>query len=252
MLEDIIEIARQAGEICVREYGRMQDGDIEFKNDKDLVTVVDKNVEQFIVEQITRRYPDHDIFGEESGRTTHGSDYCWIIDPIDGTTSFVHGQPWYCTSIALHRNGEAVLGVVHSPRLGETYHAEKGKGAYLNGRQIKVSQRTRLIESVLATGFACIRAGWEDNNLKHLNVILPQIRDIRRCGSAAIDLCFVAAGRLEGYWEMGLQPYDYAAGELIVREAGGVVSDFAGGNEYGSNGIMATNGLITEALQQFF
>ncbi len=248
MLDNIREIACTAGAMCVQEYSGMQDGDVFLKNERDLVTVVDRKVEEFIVGRIRKGFPDHDIFGEETGRTRQGSDYCWIIDPIDGTTSFVHGQPYYAVSIALHHNNEAILGVVHAPRLGETFHAAKGEGAYLNNHRIRVSSRSRLLASVFATGFACIRAGKQDNNLKYFNAVLPKIRDIRRCGSAALDLCYVAAGRLEAFWEMGLQPYDYAAGILLVREAGGVVSDFAGGSAYSEKGIVASNGLVTEAL----
>lgn len=252
MLEFIKTVALEAGRICMLEYANMQDTDIEFKNDKDLVTVVDRKVEEFLVGKISERFPGHDILGEETGRKNLDSDHCWVIDPIDGTTSFVHGQPYYSTSIAVQCKNETICGVVHSPRLGELFWAEKGKGAFLNGLPIAVSRRNTLVSSVLATGFACLRAGKEHNNLRYLNAILPRIRDLRRCGSAAIDLCYVAAGRYEGFWELDLQPYDYAAGELIAREAGAIVTDFGGGSDYSGNGIVATNGLITEALMHFF
>ena len=252
MLKFIQEIALEAGRISVDGFVEMEDADVHFKGDRDLVTSVDKRVEDYLRGQISRKFPEHNIFGEEHGFEEHGSEYCWVVDPIDGTTSFVHGQPYFSNSIALQKNGKTVFGVVNVPRLGELYSAEAGKGATLNGRAIRVSQRDNLMSSVLATGFACIRDGREDNNLVYLNEILPKIRDIRRTGSAALDLCFVAAGRLEGYWEMNLQPYDYAAGNLIVTEAGGVVTDFSGGTDFSGNGIVATNGLITEGLMTFF
>jgi len=248
----IKEIALEAGELCLKEFETMHDSDIEFKNDKDLVTAVDKKVEAFIIGRIEENFPDHDIFGEETGRTEHNSEYCWVIDPIDGTTSFVHGQPFYSNSIALKKNGVTIVGVVNAPRLNELFYAELGQGAFLNGKPIAVSKRDRLISSVMATGFACVRAGRENNNLPYFNAFLPKLRGIRRFGSAAMDLCYVACGRLEGFWEMDLQPYDYGAGELIVREAGGVVSDFDGADDYSDNGIIATNGVVTEEFITLF
>ncbi len=198
------------------------------KNVKDFVTEADVAVERFLVERIQKQYPDHAIFGEESGHHS-GGDWRWVIDPIDGTGSFVHDQPFYSVSIGVELRGELMLGAVNNPAMGELFMAEKGNGATCNGRPIRVSQCDTLIDAMLATGFACVRDNLPQNNIKHVNHLLPRIRDIRRTGSAAMDLCYVACGRYDGYWELNLKPYDIAAGTLIVREAGGIVSDFSGG-----------------------
>ncbi len=186
--------------------------------------------------------------GEETGRSKSSSGYLWIIGPIDGTTSYIHGQPFYSVSIGLQRNGETIAGVVNAPELNEIFCAEKGSGAFVNGKKISVSKRAKLIEAVLSTGFACVRAGLKNNNIKNFARILPKIRGIRRYGSAAIDLSYVASGRLEGFWEMNLQEYDICAGALIVEEAGGKISDFRGGRSYPGKGLLASNGLIHKEL----
>ena len=243
-------MALEAGQIALEARVRLSEADIHFKNDKDLVTDADKRVESFITAEIGRKYPDHDVLGEETGRHSRGGEYCWVIDPIDGTTSFVHDLPYYSVSIALQHHGETILGAVFAPRLNELFLAEKGLGATFNGKPMKVSKSARLQDSLLATGFACLRAGLADNNLKYFTRIVPQIPGIRRHGSAAIDLSYVAAGRFDGFWELNLQPYDYAAGVLMVTEAGGQVHDFAGGTDYSGKGIVATNGLIDDALRK--
>jgi myo-inositol-1(or 4)-monophosphatase len=215
--------------------------------------VVDRKVEDFIVRMIKENFPGHDIIGEETGKTDRGDESCWIIDPIDGTTSYFHGQPYYSVSIAYMRNGTVEAGVVYAPALGQLFSAEKGEGAWLNGStKLEVTQTDSMINSVLATGFACLRAGRQPNNLSLLSVVLPKIRDIRRCGSAAIDLAYVAAGKLDGFWEMDLNIYDVAAGVLLVEEAGGEVFDMEGKGNYPSAGIAATNGKITQALLACF
>lgn len=244
------EIAHEAGEMCLRESERMDESGIEYKSERDLVTWVDRKVEDYLRDRIHRQYPDHDILGEERGRTDTGSDSRWIIDPIDGTTSYAHGLPGYTVSIALERAGELWAGVVHAPVLQQMFYAEKAQGASLNGKTIMVSQRSTVIQSVLSTGFACIRDGNEINNLPAFNRVVLQARDIRRHGSAALDLAWVAAGKFDGYWERCLNIYDVAAGTLLVMEAGGQVCDFQGGDEYPGNGIVATNGLITKELIQ--
>lgn len=222
---------------------------LDFKGARDLVTSVDKEVEQFIIDKIKDAYPDHSIIGEETGITNSGSSHCWIIDPIDGTTSYFHKQPYYSVSIAYQRNGITEAGVVYAPALGQLFSAERGKGAFLNGRErLTVSTTDEMINVLLATGFACLRAGRKTNNLVYLNQILPKIRDIRRCGSAAIDLAYVAAGKVDGFWEMDLNIYDIAAGVLLVEEAGGEVLDMKGGNEFPEMGTLATNGRITADL----
>ena len=248
MLQFLKKLALDAGRICLEGSEHLSADDVEFKNPRDLVTVVDKRVEKYIVAEIKKVHPDHGIIGEETGRTETGSDCWWIIDPIDGTTSFVHGQPYYAVSIAFRKGGELKAGVVHAPALGQLFSAEKGQGAWLNERRIQVSATRQMKGSVLGTGFACLRAGLEKNNMLYLNRIMPAIRDIRRCGSAAIDLAYVAAGKFDGFWEMNLNIYDIAAGVLLVTEAGGAVCDFSGGSAYPEAGIVATNGQITNEL----
>ena len=248
----LIDTIREAGQICVAEQPGMNPDRVAFKNPKDLVTEVDRKVEDFIISRIMNQHPDHDIFGEETGQTSTGSEYLWIIDPIDGTTSYFHGQPFYSVSIALQQNGSPLLGAVYLPATDELFFARKEKGATLNGKPIHVSTTDRLIQSVMATGFACLRAGLEQNNLAYLNRLLPDLRDIRRCGSAAMDLCYVACGRFDGFWEMCLNLYDVAAGALIVEEASGIVCDFNGGPDYPEQGMIAVNPDLAEPLLKYF
>ena len=242
----------QAGDICKKEQKLLKPEDVEFKDTKDLVTVIDKKVEDFIVKKIKEDYPGHDIFGEETGRTNLSSDYLWIIDPIDGTTSFFHQQPFYSVSIAVQYQGKTILGAVFAPRLDELFMADIDKGAFLNGEPICVTNTSKLVNSVMATGFACLRANLKDNNLKYFNKIAPQLRDIRRYGSAAVDLCYVACGRVDGFWEMHLNLYDIAAGAFIVEQAGGIVCDFNGGSNFPEQGIIASNKNIQKNLLDNF
>lgn len=238
--------------MTVDEAANMDAGRVGYKTERDLVTPVDRAVEEFIVSEIRNRYPDHDIYGEETGRSGPGSGACWVIDPIDGTTSFVHGLPFYSVSIAFQKDDQTRIGAVYAPVLDELFFAEKSCGAFLNGRPIRVSKTDRLIHALVATGFACIRAGWSRNNLTYLNRILPRIRDIRRTGSAALDLCYVACGRFDGFWEMNLNLYDIAAGALIVTEAGGRMMDFNGGSDFPGSGTIAVNRALETAFLDFF
>lgn len=249
MIEFVKKLAGEAGEKLLGYSGELSKDELMFKNERDLVTAYDRETEDFLVAGILAKYPEHNIFGEETGKTDKISEYCWVIDPIDGTTSFVHGQPFYSISIALQKKGETILGVVYAPKLNEMFWSEKGQGAFRNGTSIRVSKRDKLIQSVLSTGFACLRAELPKNNLERFCRITPKLRGIRRFGSAAVDLSYVACGCLEGFWEMNLKPYDVAAGILILQEAGGIVCDFNGGNDFPENGIVATNGLIAEELQ---
>jgi len=243
---------KQAGRICRKEQKLLRPSDIDFKSKKDLVTIADKKIEDFIVKQIRTRYPSHDIFGEESGKTNFSSDYLWIIDPIDGTTSFVHHQPFYSISVAVQHNGQTILGAVYLPSLDELFYAGKDCGAFLNNHLICVSKANKLINSVMATGFACLRADLPVNNLFYFNKIVPKLRDIRRFGSAAIDLCYVACGRLDGFWEMNLNIYDVAAGAFIVEQAGGKICDFRGGYNFPEHGIIAANKHLQKKLLENF
>ena len=243
------EIALVAGKICLQGVDDNSSDSVSFKgNPRDLVTVVDKRVEDYLVERISKNFPDHDIVGEESGDRLTGSDFCWYIDPIDGTTSYFYRQPYFSVSIGLKEKGEPILGCVYAPALDQLFLAEKNCGAWLNNESIKVSGCTAMDSSVLATGFACLRAGVEPNNLKYLNHLLPKIRDVRRCGSAAIDMAYVAAGKMDGFWELNLNEYDIAAGTILVREAGGVVCDFDGDDVFPEKGIVAANRELADKI----
>jgi myo-inositol-1(or 4)-monophosphatase len=247
MKEFLREIILQAGQMTLDYRRKIGTLAIDRKARKDFVSEADRAVENYLIEQIRRRYPDHAIFGEETG-TREGGEYRWVIDPIDGTTSFIHGQPFYCISIALYQRGRAILAAVHAPVMGELFETQLGKGATLNGEPIRVSKQTRLEDSLLATAFACIRDNLPYNNLPYFLRILPQIRDIRQPGSAALDLCYIACGRFEGFWELNLKLYDIAAGTLIVSEAGARVTDFAGGVAGLPGEMIATNGRIHDEI----
>nr|NJM01138.1 inositol monophosphatase [Desulfobacula sp.] len=252
MIEFLVDLIQKAGSICKVEQSRLLPSDVNFKGRKDLVTTVDKKIENFIIEKIKTKYPGHDILGEETGRSSFSSDYVWIIDPIDGTTSFLHQQPFYSTSIAVQHQGKTICGAVFAPRLDELFYADQDSGAFLNGGLIRVSAAEALINSVMATGFACLRADAKPNNLSYFNKIVPLLRDIRRFGSAAVDLCYVACGKLDGFWEMNLNSYDVAAGAFIVEKAGGKVCDFNGDVYFPENGIISANpSLINQLLEHF-
>ncbi len=243
-LKDIIT---EAGRIALEHKARLSQVQVNHKSAKDLVTEADVAVEQYLIGRINEAYPDHGILGEESG-AHDGGQYRWIIDPIDGTTSFVHDQPFFSTSIGVEKNGEIILAAVNAPVMGELFMAEKGKGATRNGQPIAVSHRDKLVDCVLGTGFACVRADLPHNNLPYFAKVVPLCRGIRRFGSVAIDLSYVAAGKLDGFWELNLKIYDIAAGMLIVTEASGTVSDFAGNTDNLSGEILATNGKIHNEL----
>lgn len=247
LLDFACKLAAEAGDLSLDAYARLNSNDIEFKNPKDLVTAADREIETFIMTRIAARFPEHAFFGEETG-SRGDSDYCWIVDPIDGTASFVHELPFYSISIALYHQNRPLVAVVYGPRLRELFCAAAGQGAFLGERRLRVSQRTRLIEAMLCTGFACVRAGLARNNLANFERLVKLSRGIRRHGSAALDLCYVAAGRFDAFWELNLQPYDYAAGRLILEEAGGRFSDLCGGDDFAEKGILASNGLLHGAM----
>lgn len=214
---------KEVGEIQLEKLGK-KNININIKSGKiDLVTEMDKLSEKILIEKIKKSHPEHSILSEESGMRDNNSDYRWIIDPLDGTTNYAHGFPVFSISVALKYKEEVILGVVYVPKLDELFFAIKDEGAYLNGERIKVSNTKKLEKSLLATGFPYDRAIDSNNNLKYFNQLVTKVRGIRRTGSAAFDLCNVAAGRFDGYWELKLNPWDVAAGVLIVREAGGEV-----------------------------
>lgn len=238
--------ARQAGKVLKEGLGKRRR--IEYKGEINLVTVIDRRAEKVIVKLIRASYPEHAILAEEGEGKKGRTGYKWIIDPLDGTTNYAHGYPCFCSSIALERDGEVILGVVYDPLRDELFSAEKGKGTYLNGKRISVSSTGKLIRSFLATGFN-YDIKRDQRNLKHFRNFILRSQAVRRDGSAALDLCYLGAGRFDGFWELKLSPWDVAAGALIVEEAGGRVTDFRG-REFSiySREILASNGRIHQAM----
>lgn len=247
MLDFAIELARQAGQLQRDYLGRLNR--VKHKSTSlDLVTDVDLVCEQFIKEKIASHYPRHEILAEESGHQQSGSEYRWLIDPLDGTTNYAHGYPFFCVSIALEYTGQLLVGVVYNPVMDELFWAERGNGAMLNGRPIRVSAITELDHSLLVTGFPySIRSN--PINIEYFARFMHKAQAVRRDGSAALDLCYVACGRFDGFWEMGLKPWDTGAGQLILEEAGGRVSKFDGRpfNRYEPE-MLASNGLIHDQM----
>ncbi|MBI5493082.1 MAG: inositol monophosphatase [Deltaproteobacteria bacterium] len=238
-----VKIARQAGLFLKENIGRA--GKVEFKGAVNIVTEADKKSEALIISELQKNFPGHGILTEESAEIRSASEYKWIIDPLDGTTNYAHGFPFFCVSIGFEASGRMVFGVVYDPVLDELFTAGEGMGAELNGKPIKVSGVSSLDRSLLATGFPYDLRTSRENNLDHFSNFTLRAQAIRRAGSAALDLCYVASGRFDGYWEMRLRPWDVAAASLIVKEAGGEITDFSGSpfSIYG-NECLASNGLI--------
>jgi myo-inositol-1(or 4)-monophosphatase len=262
-------IAREAGALLMHYFQKHIK--LEYKGDADLVTAADRASEALIRERIQQQFPGHDVLGEEQGLNDQGSDYRWYVDPLDGTTNFAHGYPVFCVSMALeHRElerreserraskqqaekqAQRIAGVVYDPTRDELFSAEQGKGAHLNGAAIRVSQAAHLKESLLATGFPSHKRH-KNPNIHFYHQITLRTHGVRRAGSAALDLCNVASGRFDGFWEFNLNPWDTAAGALIVEEAGGKISRFDGSPfEIDSRETLASNGLIHPALVEEF
>ena len=246
-LQEAVSAARIAGQYQMSRFASTLA--IEMKGEKNLVTEVDKESERLIVEHLLSCFPDHDIVAEENFYHQGGSPCRWIIDPVDGTTNYAHGYPWFCSSIALEVEGELVVGVIHNPVYDELFTASKGEGAYLNGSRLSVSTTTILSNSLLGTGFPYDCATDPANNFANFIAFQKSARGIRRAGAAALDLAYVAAGRLDGFWEIKLKAWDVAAGVLIVREAGGMVTTFDGTTyDIFNDRIVASNGLIHDSL----
>jgi myo-inositol-1(or 4)-monophosphatase len=223
--------------------------DVSYKGDVNLVTEMDIRSERAVAETLLASFPLHDIIAEEEVNIRNGSEFSWIIDPLDGTTNYAHGYPFFSVSIALERSGDIILGVIYDPMRDELFMAQRGQGAFLNGRKIQVSATDRLIRSLLATGFPYDRKISQKNNLDYFHTLLMASQEVRRDGSAALDLCYVACGRLDGFWELKLKSWDVAAGSLIVQEAGGTVSDFSGTTfSIHKDEIVASNGRIHTQL----
>ncbi len=243
------DIIVTAGKQALDYQSKLAELTVERKTATQLVTEADRAIEQFLISEINKRYPEHAVLGEETGEHK-GREFRWLIDPIDGTTSFIHGQPFFAVSIGLEKEGQSVLGAVYLPALSELFEAEKDHGAFCNGRKIQVSSRTHLEESLIATGLGCRDYTPQNDNLKYFLAVKSRLRGIRITGSAAMHMCYVAAGRLDGYWQINLQPYDAAAGKLLVAEAGGRYSDFANGTERLYREFIASNGKIHAELSE--
>ncbi len=242
----ISEIAREAGVLLMTHFYRRVK--VEYKGEADLVTVADRQSETLIRERISQLWPAHDILGEEGGLRDTGSDYRWYVDPLDGTTNFAHGFPVFCVSMAIEHRGQRVAGVIYDPTRDELFAAEQGSGAYLNGQRIQVSSTEHLAECLVATGFPSHKRH-KNPNIFFYHQITLHTHGVRRAGSAALDLCNVACGRFDGFWEFNLKPWDTAAGVLMVQEAGGRVTDFKGG-QFELNGYetLASNSLVHPAM----
>jgi myo-inositol-1(or 4)-monophosphatase len=243
-----VKAARRAGTVINRASTQLDLLTVQSKSPNDFVTEVDQAAEAAIIDVLREAYPEHGILAEESGETaaSGNSEYQWIIDPLDGTTNFIHGFPQYAISIALAKNGVLEQAVIYDPTRNELFTATKGRGAYLNDRRIRVSRRTRLGESLIGTGFPFREFDNIDAYLAMFRDLTQKTAGIRRPGAAALDLAYVACARLDGFWEMGLQPWDMAAGVLMIQEAGGLVSDLAG-----ESGYMATGNVVAGTPKVF-
>lgn len=239
LLNIAVRAARRAGEIIVRGMNRLHRLDVRTKGQNDFVTEIDMAAERDIVETIHKHYPDHAVLGEETG-SRGDSEFVWIIDPLDGTTNFMHGFPQFSVSIGVQRRGRMEHGVIYDPLRQELFTASRGEGAQLDGRRIRVSGHTTLERALIGTGFP-YRANlhWLDAYMDMLKAVTQRTAGIRRAGSAALDLAYVAAGRLDGFWELGLAPWDTAAGTLLITEAGGLVGAIDG-SEYTQGGHIVT------------
>ncbi|GAW65717.1 histidinol-phosphate phosphatase [Geoanaerobacter pelophilus] len=249
VLETAAAAAREAGLLQKERLG--SEHTLSYKGEVDLVTEVDRACEDLIVRRIREVFPDHSFLAEENQYPDGDPALRWIVDPLGGTTNYAHGFPWFCVSIAFERGGEILAGVVYHCMMDELFSAAKGEGAFLNGRRIKVSQRAPLRKSLIATGFPYDVARDNENNFDNFIELQLAARGVRRAGAAALDLACVAAGRLDGFWELKLKPWDVAAGTLLVQEAGGRVTNHAG-EQYSvyDHRILASNGAIHDEMLQ--
>jgi myo-inositol-1(or 4)-monophosphatase len=269
-----VSVAREAGDLLADGFGKVERGEVDYKGWRDLVTKYDLASERLVIERIRAAWPGHAILAEEGGGHAGTAPYRWIIDPLDGTTNFVHRHPFFCVSIGLEDAGGILVGVVHAPQLRETFTAVRGGGAFRDGgalregelphecgaihqgegldggaRRLRVSSETDLSHALIASGFAYRQGEVGNTNLENWSRMSLETRGLRRCGSAALDLAYVAAGRYDGYWELALSPWDVAAGALLVREAGGRVTDACGGEDWLHGGsIVATNGSVHDSV----
>ena len=239
MLNIAVRAARRAGSIINRASLDGSGLEVRSKRQNDFVTRVDHAAEEAIIDVVRKAYPDHAILAEESGASAGQAEYEWIIDPLDGTTNFIHAFPQYCVSIGVRHRGALAHGVVYDPNRNELFTASKGRGAFLNDRRIRVSKCIRLSDALVGTGFPFREIERVDRYVKQFRSIIVSTAGLRRAGAAALDLAYVACGRLDGFWEMGLNAWDMAAGALLIQEAGGLVGDLRGDDGYMASGEIA-------------
>jgi myo-inositol-1(or 4)-monophosphatase len=230
--EQLIVLSKSVGGYIIKESEKFKDTDIEEKGIHDLVSYVDKNAEKQLVEELKRILPEAGFIAEEDQSLKKGEIYNWIVDPLDGTTNFIHSVPIYSISIALNKGDETIVGLVYEIKLDECFYSWKGAPAFLNGKEISVSKQNNIADSLIATGFPYYNYSLIDQYLELLKDLMQTSRGIRRLGSAAVDLAYVAAGRFEVFYEYSLHPWDVAAGAFLVKQAGGKVTDFKGGSNY--------------------
>ncbi|APH74262.1 inositol monophosphatase family protein [Aquibium oceanicum] len=250
LMRVMVEAARKAGRSLARDFGEVQNLQVSMKGPGDYVSQADRKAEEIIYTELARARPGYSFLMEERG-VVEGEDaqHRWIVDPLDGTTNFLHGIPMFAISIALERQGQLTAGLVYNPAMDELYTAERGGGAFMNDRRLRVAGRSKLSDCVIGNGIPHLGRGHHGNALIELRNVMGEVSGIRRMGSAALDLAYVAAGRMDGFWENGLSPWDMAAGILIIREAGGFVSDRDGGAAMlDTGGIVAGNEAIHRAL----
>ena len=244
-----VTAARLSGDIMLRNLGQLSSADIQTKQAFDFVTKVDRWSEAVIMQTIREKFPHHLFLSEESLQQEDNGGYRWIIDPLDGTTNYIHGYPMFSVSIALEYQREIIVGIVFDPLRDELFHAVKGGGSFLNNIRMYVSDIMLLEKSLIATGFPFRKKEMITRYLEAFKKVFEKVSDIRRAGSAALDLAYIAAGRIEGFFELNLSPWDIAAGSLLITEAGGRITDFAGGNQYLMTGnIVAGNEEIHDAI----
>ncbi len=249
--KQVVDLSREMGYFLHEEIERLKEEDIEVKSLNNFVTYIDKQTEARLVKALGDILPSSGFIAEEKDYGKLSNEYNWIIDPLDGTTNYIHGVPAYCISIALQYKKEIVVGVIHEPNLNETFYAWKGGGAFLNGEKISVSGKKKLKDSLIATGFPYHDYSQMENYMKTFHYLMRHSHGVRRLGSAALDLAYVACGRYDGFYEYGLSPWDVAAGTLIVQQAGGKNSDFKGGENYiFGKEIVASNANIFEEFLQ--
>ncbi|WP_442580973.1 inositol monophosphatase family protein [Mesorhizobium sp. ASY16-5R] len=250
LLNVMVQAAMKAGRSLSRDFGEVQNLQVSLKGPGDYVSQADRKAEDIVFAELSKARPGYGFLMEERGAIAGEDDqHRWIVDPLDGTTNFLHGLPIFAVSIALERQGQLVAGVIYNPAMDELYTAERGGGAFLNDRRLRVAARAKLSDAVIGTGVPHLGLGHHGNYLVQLRNVMGETAGIRRLGAASLDLAYVAAGRLDGFWEDPLHPWDIAAGVLLIREAGGFVSDFDGGQGMFDNGsIVAGNEVMHKAL----